>query len=58
MIYRSIEWWKMNEEHCSDQAEKQVGFNQASLLKQMEVKPDEWKQTVNRVVHDLTIGPP
>ena len=23
----------------------------------MEVKPDEWKQTVNRVVHDLTEGP-
>lgn len=40
-----------------DQAEKQVGFNQASLLKQMEVKPDEWKQTVNRVVHDLIEGP-
>ena len=44
-------------EELLHQAEKQVEFNQASLLKQMEVKPDEWKQTVNRVVHDLNRGP-
>ena len=53
-LYRMVE----NErEVLLDQAEKQVEFNQASLLKQMEVKPDEWKQTVNRVVHDLKEGP-
>ena len=34
-----------------------IEFNQASLIKQTEVKPAEWKQTVNKVVHDLAEGP-
>ena len=39
------------------QAEKQEAFHQALLIKQTEVKPAEWKQTVNKVVHDLAEGP-
>jgi menaquinone-specific isochorismate synthase len=39
------------------QAEQDVEFDRAILMKRMEVKPEEWKKTVNRVVHDLEKEP-
>ena len=53
----SYRWWKIEQEIqeiIRVESAPLHSFENNSLKKQNEIKPDEWKLNVTKVVHDLT----